>query len=61
MDDAVPTYKYAEIEITGGVLSPKDPEFVVAGDAKFTDPLKCTDNLMNMITERLPKPAKMTE
>jgi len=62
MDDTVPTYKYAEIgEITGGVLSPKDPEFVVVADAKFTDPLKCTDNLMNMITERLPEPAKMTE
>jgi len=57
MDDTLPKYKYAEIgEILGGVLVPESPRFEVVGKAKFVDPLTCTDNLMNVITERLPKP-----
>ncbi|MEG0924178.1 MAG: FAD-dependent oxidoreductase [Anaerovoracaceae bacterium] len=59
MDDVLPLYKYAEIgEILGGVLVPVDPKFMTAGDCKFVDELPCTDALMNMITERLPKPTK---
>lgn len=60
MDDLLPKYKYAEVgEILGGVIEPaEDATFVAVGDAKFVDPLKCTDSLMNMISERLPKMAK---
>ncbi len=62
MDDEVPAYKYAVIdEILGGVLKPADDARLVAiGDAKFADPIKCTDSLMNVIAERLPKPANPT-
>ncbi len=65
MDDSLPRYKYAEIgEILDGVLSPIDPKFVVVDETKCTcgcggkmvNPLRCTDNLMNVIAERLPKP-----
>ena len=31
---------------------------VVVEDVKLVDPLPCTDNLMNVIAGRLPKPAK---
>lgn len=62
MDDRIPAYKYAEIgEIYGGVLKPEEPKFVVVEKAKFVVPQKCTDNLMNMIAERLPAPANMTD
>ncbi|MGN0712109.1 MAG: FAD-dependent oxidoreductase [Anaerovoracaceae bacterium] len=55
MDDMLPRYKYAEIgEILGGVLEPLDPEFAVVNDGVFAEPLKCTDDLMNIIAERLP-------
>lgn len=55
MDDMLPRYKYAEIgEILGGVLEPLDPEFAVVNDGAFAEPLKCTDDLMNIIAERLP-------
>ena len=62
MDDEVPAYKYAVIdEILGGVLKPADDARLVAiGDARFADPIKCTDSLMNVIAERLPKPANPT-
>jgi formate dehydrogenase major subunit len=61
MDDEVPAYKYAVIdEVLGGVLTPADAKLVVVGDAKFADPIKCTDSLMNVISERLPKPANPT-
>jgi len=59
MDDLIPRYKYAEIgEILGGVLAPVNPQFVVVEDGAFVAPLKSTDNLMNVITARLPKPVK---
>lgn len=60
MDDLVPRYKYAEIgEILGGVLKPVEPKFVVVKDGTFVAPLKSTDNLMNVISARLPKPVKI--
>ena len=62
MDDTEPLYKYAEIgEILDDVLVPEFAEFVVVGDGAFVEPLPCTDNLMNMISQRLPKPVCMTE
>lgn len=57
MDDQLYKYKYAEIgEILGGVLSPEKPVLQVVGEAAFVDPLSSTDNLMNVISKRLPKP-----
>jgi len=62
MDDVLPLYKYAELgEILGGVLEPFEPEFKAAADAKMVDELKCTDALMNMMSERIPAPAPFTE
>ncbi|MEG0291695.1 MAG: FAD-dependent oxidoreductase [Anaerovoracaceae bacterium] len=62
MDDELPRYKYAEIgEVLGGALVPEEPKFVVVSKAKFVAPLKSTDNLFNMMIERLPAPACMTE
>ncbi|MEG0156413.1 MAG: molybdopterin oxidoreductase, partial [Anaerovoracaceae bacterium] len=62
MDDLIPAYKYAEIgEVLGGVLAPVDPEFKVVGSGMFADPKKSTDNLLNIMDERLPRPVKMTE
>ncbi len=59
MEDVLPAYKYGELyEIYGGVLTPADPQLVTVAGAKFAEPLKCTDNLMNTIAERLPKPVK---
>lgn len=56
MDDTLPLYKYAEIgEVLGGVLTPVEPKFAVAKDAKMVDELPCTDALMNMMSERLPE------
>ena len=61
MDDCVPAYKYAELgEVLGGVLKPIEPTLVPVGDGAFADPIKCTDSLMNIIAERLPKPANPT-
>lgn len=61
MDNTEPAYKYAEIgEVLGGVLTPVDAKLEAVGDAKFADPLKCTDSLMNAISERLPGIAKPT-
>lgn len=57
MDDHIYKYKYAEIgEILGGVLKPEQPAFKAVGDGPFASPLACTDNLMNVISKRLPKP-----
>ncbi len=59
MEDVLPAYKYGELyEIYGGVLTPAEPQLVTVADAKFVEPLKCTDNLMNMIADRLPKPVR---
>lgn len=58
MDDLLPRYKYAQIgEVFGGTLEPVDPKFVIVKDAAFTQLLRCTDDLMNIIGARLPKPA----
>ena len=62
MYDTVPAYKYAELnEVLGGVLAPTEAAKLVAVvDGKFADPIKCTDSLMNVIAERIPKPANPT-
>lgn len=57
MDDQLYKYKYAELgEIFGGVLTPEKTALKAVGDAEFIDLLNSTDNLMNVISERLPKP-----
>ena len=57
MDDDIYKYKYAELgEVFGGVLEPENPVLKVIGDAEFVSPHACTDNLMNVISKRLPKP-----
>ena len=57
MDDQLFKYKYAELgEVFGGVLAPEKAVLKTVGDADFVDPLESTDNLMNIISERLPKP-----
>ena len=60
MEDMLPKYKYAEVgEVLGGAMAPtEDAAFAVVGDAKFVDPLPCTDSLMNVIAERIPKMAE---
>ena len=59
MEERIPRYRYAKVgEIQGNVLSPINPKFVVVKDGKFVDIHKCTDNLMNVINERLPKQVK---
>jgi formate dehydrogenase major subunit len=58
MDEQVYKYKHAEIgEVFGGVLAPEKAVLQAVGDAKFVDPLDSTDNLMNVISQRLPRPA----
>ncbi len=57
MDDQLYKYKYAEMgEVFGGVLAPERASLKVVGDAAFVDPMASTDNLMNVISQRLPKP-----
>ena len=59
MKGRLPKYKSAKLgEIQGGVLTPVNPQFVVVGDAKFVDIHECSDNLMNVINDRLPKQVK---
>ena len=62
MSDTVDAYKYAQIgEVLGGVLAPTaDAKFVVVGDGAAFDVMPTTDSLMQVITERLPKPANPT-
>ena len=61
MDAYLPKYKYAEIgECLCDVLEPYMPKLEAAGDGELLDKLPCTDNLMNMINERLPKHVKPT-
>ena len=62
MDDMVPSYKNAELgEVLGGVLTPAgEAKLIAVADGKFADPIKCTDSLMNVIAERLPRPANPT-
>jgi formate dehydrogenase major subunit len=55
MDDELALYRYAFVDaVLGGVFRPKAPVVLPVADGKFVDKLPCTDNLMNMITERLP-------
>ena len=55
MEDVIYKYKYAEVdEVFGGVLAPENIKLVpVAAKAKFVEPVKSTDCLMNMISDRL--------
>ncbi|MDR1028650.1 MAG: FAD-dependent oxidoreductase [Clostridiales Family XIII bacterium] len=56
MDDALPVYRYTSVdEVFGGVLTPADVRLVAAKDGKLVDKLPSTDNLMNMIADRLPE------
>lgn len=58
MEDALPKYRYSAIdEVFGGVFTPVKPTLIPVANGKMVDKLACTDNLMNMIAERLPKPA----
>ncbi|MBQ3322245.1 MAG: FAD-dependent oxidoreductase [Firmicutes bacterium] len=62
MDDCVPTYKYAVVdEVLGGVLTPVDAKLAAVEGNVFGDKLECTDSLMNVIAERLPKMANPTD
>ena len=62
MDDCVPTYKYAIVdEVLGGVLMPVDAKLAVVDGTIFGKKLECTDSLMNVIAERLPKMANPTD
>ena len=62
MADYVDAYKYAQLgEVLGGVLAPtEDAKLVVVGNGKLKDILPTTDSLMQVITDRLPKPANPT-
>jgi formate dehydrogenase major subunit len=61
MDDTVPAYKYASLEeVLGGVVTPEEITLEVTEGDKFADPIHCTDSLMNVIAERLPKAANPT-
>ena len=62
MDDCVPTYKYAVVdEVLGGVLAPVDARLATVEGNVFGDKIECTDSLMNVIAERLPKMANPTD
>jgi formate dehydrogenase major subunit len=55
MEDRLPIYKYSEIDgIFGGVLTPTGAKLVPVADGKFADAIASSDNLMNMISARLP-------
>ncbi len=61
MDDMVPAYKYASLgEVLGGVLKPEAVTLAAVEGNTFAEPLACTDSLMNVIAERLPKAANPT-
>ncbi len=48
-------------EVLGGVLKPADGAALVAvADGPVVEELPCTDSLMQIITQRLPKPANPT-
>ena len=55
MDCVVPVYRESVIgEVRGGVLTCAGAKLVPVAGGAFVDPLKCTDNLTNMISARLP-------
>ncbi len=59
MDQQIATYKYAEIgEVFGGVLQPVNPKFRSVENGKFAEPKRSTDDMMNIMKERLPKPVR---
>ena len=62
MSDTVDAYKYAQLnEVLGGVLKPADGAALVAvADGPVVEELPCTDSLMQIIMQRLPKPANPT-
>ena len=62
MADVVDAYKYGIIgEVLGGVLVPTaDAKLVAVENGKLKDVLPTTDSLMQVIAERLPKPANPT-
>ncbi len=62
MADTVAAYKYAQVgEVLGGVLTPtEDAKLVVVGDGELVEKLACTDSLMQVIEQRLPKAANPT-
>lgn len=62
MSDVVDAYKYAMVgEILGGILVPtEDAKLAVVGDGPLVDQLPCTDSLMQVISDLLPKPANPT-
>jgi formate dehydrogenase major subunit len=60
MDDELPLYRYASVgNIYGGVFRPEAPVVAPVADGKLVDRLPCMDNLMNMISERLPEMAPL--
>ncbi|MDR2610233.1 MAG: molybdopterin-dependent oxidoreductase, partial [Clostridiales Family XIII bacterium] len=60
MDDQLPTYRYSEVDgVFGGVLEPAAKTLVPVADGKFADALAPADNLMNMISSRLPSSQPM--
>jgi hypothetical protein len=55
MEDELPVYRYTSVdEVFGGVLTPSDINLVAVKSGKLVDKLVSPDNLMNMISERLP-------
>ena len=60
--DGTDAYKYAQLnEVLGGVLKPADGAALVAvADGPVVEELPCTDSLMQIIMQRLPKPANPT-
>ena len=61
-DEMSDAYKYAQLnEVLGGVLKPADVAALVAvADGPVVEELPCTDSLMQIIMQRLPKPANPT-
>ena len=62
MSDEVLAYRYAQVgEVLGGVLAPaEDAALIAVADGPAFDELPCTDSLMQVIADRLPKPANPT-
>ena len=62
MADVVEAYKYGIIgEVLGGVLVPtEEAKLVAVENGRLKDILPTTDSLMQVIAERLPKPANPT-
>jgi formate dehydrogenase major subunit len=55
MEDELPVYRYTSVdEVFGGVLTPSDISLAIVKSGKLVDKLASPDNLMNMISERLP-------